>query len=209
LERGIGELPGTQARDHTCDRSVFTAAVRDHSVDFWRYFLNPDQSQKAEWERAGPDAVFRFDFGDSEKLWLVLEVKWDAGQSSHDEEGNGTQLARQWLAIRVAAQDDGAHVRQAYLTLYRSNAQSGIDDTENADVTNFDCTKWLAAHPVAMTWSELSRNLAPHANQSSPTGRWALYVRDFLEVRNVKLFSGFNYVTFGLAVSSPKCNSAA
>jgi hypothetical protein len=113
---------------------VFNATPRSHSILFWQYFSNPDTSKKAEWDRCEPDAVFCFDFGDSGRFWLVLEVKWNAAQSSYDEQGNGTQLARQWVAIRNEGQSENAEVRQAYLTLSRSSAEAGIEDTKNAQV---------------------------------------------------------------------------
>jgi hypothetical protein len=97
-------------------------APRNHSIDFWRVYRNPNRAPDATWRHRFPDAVLDFDFGRDGKIRLVLEIKWNADQSSSDEDGNGTQLALQWIATNLVARNEGAIIRQAYLTLHRSNA---------------------------------------------------------------------------------------
>jgi hypothetical protein len=45
------------------------------------------------------DVLFKFKFDNAPPLWLIVEVKWAAGPSSEDQDGNGTQLAHEWMAV--------------------------------------------------------------------------------------------------------------
>ena len=145
--------------------------MRHHEIDFWKYRSVSHKGITSG--RKAPDAVFRFDFGEGGKLWLVLEIKWNAPQSSHDADGNGTQLALQWNATTSDPRLEGATVKQTYLTLHSSNARSAIEETKQANVINFDLSKWIAAQPIAITWSEMCSNLTKVAPQVSQVGRWA------------------------------------
>ncbi len=169
--------------------------ARHHEIDFWK-FRSVSHEGTRSGPKAAPDAVFRFDFGEGGRLWLALEIKSDAPQSSHDADGNGTQLARQWNVTTSDARLEGATVKQAYLALHSSNARSAIEETKQADVENFNSSKWIAAQPIAMTWSEMCSNLTQAALQASAVGRWAKSVAAFLAIRNVKPFSGFRGVNF-------------
>jgi hypothetical protein len=173
------------------DNNLSVAPVRDHAISFWQFYKNPDPN-KGDWQRKEPDAVFRLDFGDSGKLWLVLEVKWTAKQSSHDRNGNGAQLAHQWMATKKAAKDEGAHVRQAYLTLHQSEAISGISEDKQPVVSGFEFDQWRKeAKPVPITWLDVRKNLSAIEQKQTPIGRWAKEVCNFLGIRGVRSFHGF------------------
>jgi hypothetical protein len=182
---------GLIKKDHT----LAATAVRDHSIKFFHSFNNPNP-RKVDWKRKSPDVVFHFDFGDGGKLWLVLEVKWNAKQSSHDNDGKGAQLAYQWIAIKPEAQREGARVRQAYLTLRRSDADAALDQAKQPTVDGYDYFEWREqAKPVAVTWLDLDKKLDDVALRNhSSIGRWAEDVRKFLEIRGVKLFDGFGKI---------------
>lgn len=174
-------------------KDKFKAPPECHSVEFWKYYENPTVSSKSTWKRGAPDALFCFDFTEA-KLWLSLEVKWKAGLSSKDQNGFGTQLAHQWIAVngKAKAEPIPTIVRQVYLARYESMARSAIEETRRAKIDGFDCDEWLTSNPVSLTWYELAKNL----ERSSPDNQWADATLKFLKILNILPFQGFRDVVF-------------
>jgi hypothetical protein len=177
------------------ERGTWASLPTSHVIEFWFPYPNPDRSADATWKHTFPDIVFKFNFENGNRVCLILEVKWDANQSSHDENRNGTQLAQQWLAV-LAAVDPKTDTRQIYLTKHRSKARSALEETKRAKLAHFDREKWASALPKAMTWSDLSSNVK-NCNDDVPHEviMWADSVSAFLTIRNVVSFGGFKRVT--------------
>jgi hypothetical protein len=175
------------------------AVPRRHFVDFWPPFLNPGRPRFDEWHHESPDVLFRFEFDNAQELWLILEVKWNEPQTSHDNEGRNTQLAHQWLAVTKSDRANDVRAKgkldfkHTYLTKNFSEARSGIVETADCTAQGFDSDRktWIA-NALPLTWADLRANLERLArNNSSQLCDWAHAVSEFLSIKNVMPFHGF------------------
>jgi hypothetical protein len=170
-----------------------------HYIWFWRAFPNPSGPGADGWHHESPDAVFRFEFPDAPPVWLILEVKWDAGSSSHDNNGRNTQLAHQWIAVSQCNDAKRAHparliIKHTYLTKSFSEARKGIEETLRCVASNFDSQSW-SANATALTWAELTHKLMNLTRSDQPQLRiWARDVSQFLGIMNILPFNGFKKV---------------
>lgn len=154
--------------------------------------FSPSSCQLEFWPRKHniePDLVIRFADSRGETRSLLIELKWDAGESGAD------QLQKQWLRYQESEHDRCLH-------LFIAKRES-ITDVAPWSCREADGTK--AVRLRAIRWHEFKHEIAkiPAASAAStPLKRWAFLVNGFLGRLEIRPFLGFHHA-IGLAEAIP------
>lgn len=134
------------------------------NIELW-----PKSSKLKHRTRVEPDAIFLFEFANSEKKLFILEVKWLGYEYSEN------QLEDQWAAF---GSNEPANSRLIYL----SNSSAKFDQFKSHKNSNWK----------AITWGEFSTILSKQLCYEARTSSFFQDVHQMLNKFNGTPFKGFN-----------------
>jgi hypothetical protein len=163
-------------------RESLAAISRDDVIVKFEFWKNLAQTGRVE-----PDLLVRFLFPDGDFVQLLIECKWESGESSAD------QLLTQWKAV---PREDRSKTFHVYLVKYRHEGERARQANINAGLASGDGIGW-GCRLLLVTWHDVMEASAAHsasggdAYQYAVLRQWKADMAGMFDRIGVWVFRGF------------------